>query len=75
MIKLIDLLNEAKQTGDLYHFTPITNLISILSQRVLIPNEENQVSTSRRPNMLTRDFEDMKKNYNRIKMWFVEKKK
>lgn len=62
MIKLIDLLNEAKQTGDLYHFTPITNLISILSQRVLIPNEENQVSTSRRPNMLTRDFEDMKKN-------------
>jgi hypothetical protein len=56
------LLNEAKQVGDLYHFTPISNLKNILLTQFLYPNDEDQVSTSRRPNMSTRDFQDMKRN-------------
>lgn len=62
MIKLVDLLkeiNESKQVGLLYHFTPLSNLISILTTYNLIPNDEGQISTSRRPNMSTRDFQDM----------------
>jgi hypothetical protein len=54
MIKLIDLLkeiNEAKQVGNLYHFTPLSNLKNILSTRFIFPNEEGQVSTSIRGNM------------------------
>jgi hypothetical protein len=65
MIKLTDLLKEiteAKQVGDLYHFTPISNLKNILLTQFLYPNDEDQVSTSRRPNMSTRDFYDMKRN-------------
>lgn len=64
MIKLINLLkkiNEGKQVGDLYHFTPLSILNQILATRYLIPNDENQISTSRRPNMSTRDFYNMKK--------------
>jgi hypothetical protein len=30
MIRLIDILLEGKQVGSLYHFTPLSNLISIL---------------------------------------------
>lgn len=63
MIKLIDILkeiNEAKQVGLLYHFTPISNLKDILLTRFLYPNDEGQISTSIRPNMSTRDFQDMK---------------
>ena len=63
MIKLIDILreiNEGKQVGDLYHFAPLSILNQILTTRYLIPNDENQISTSRRPNMSTRDFYDMK---------------
>jgi hypothetical protein len=54
MIKLIDLLKEiteAKQVGNLYHFTPLSNLKKILENRVLFVNEENQVSTTRHANM------------------------
>ena len=66
-MKLLNLLkeiylNEAKQVGTLYHFTPLSNLKDILSIQFLYPNDEEQVSTSRRPNMSTRDFQDMKKN-------------
>lgn len=66
-MKLLNLLkeiylNEAKQVGDLYHFTPISNLKDILLTQFLYPNDEDQVSTSRRPNMSTRDFQDMKRN-------------
>lgn len=66
-MKLLNLLkeiylNEAKQVGDLYHFTPISNLKNILLTQFLYPNDEDQVSTSRRPNMSTRDFQDMKRN-------------
>jgi len=54
MIKLTDLLKEiteAKQVGNLYHFTPLSNLKKILENRVLFVNEENQVSTTRHANM------------------------
>jgi hypothetical protein len=51
--KLKDLVKESKQLGDLYHFTPITNITKILKSQYLNPNAENQVSTSRRPNMFT----------------------
>ena len=66
-MKLLNLLkeiylNEAKQIGDLYHFTPISSLKDILLTQFLYPNDEDQVSTSRRPNMSTRDFQDMKRN-------------
>jgi len=47
------VLNEAKQRGNLYHFTPITNLDKILKTQYLMPNHENQISTSIRPNMDT----------------------
>ena len=63
MIKLINILKEiteAKQVGNLYNFTPISNLKSILETRSLIPNDENAVSTSIRPNMSTRGFQDMR---------------
>jgi len=59
MIKLTDLLKEiteAKQAGDLYHFTPLSNLKKILETRVLFPNNEEQISTSIRPNMSTKDI-------------------
>jgi len=64
-MKLLNLLkeiylNEAKQVGTLYHFTPLSNLKDILLIQYLYPNDEEQVSTSRRPNMSTRDFQDMK---------------
>lgn len=62
MIKLVDLLKEiteAKQVGDLYHFTPLSNLRNILSTRLLYPNDEKAISTSVRPNMSTRGFQDM----------------
>jgi len=64
MIKLIDLLNkinERKQVGDLYHFTPLSLLSQIITSHHLIPNDENQVSTSRQPNMITKDFDYMNK--------------
>ena len=66
-MKLLNLLkeiylNEAKQVGTLYHFTPLSNLKDILLTQFLYPNDEDQVSTSRRPNMSTRDFQDMKRN-------------
>ncbi len=48
-----EILKESKQLGDLYHFTPITNLTKILKSQYLSSNQEDQVSTSRRPNMFT----------------------
>jgi len=65
-MKLLSILKniilEAKQAGDLYHFTPVSYLKDILLTQYLYPNDENQISTSRRPNMSTRDFQDMKTN-------------
>lgn len=56
MIKLLDILNEineAKQVGDVYHFTPILNrdgnkyLLKMLNSGYIRPNENNQISTTR----------------------------
>ena len=56
MIKLLDILNEineAKQVGDIYHFTGIKDmdgnryLMKILNSGYLKPNEDNQISTTR----------------------------
>ena len=63
MIKLTDLLKEiteAKQVGDLYHFTPLSNLKKILETRYIFANEEGYVSTSIRPNMETSYLQNMK---------------
>jgi len=54
MIKLIEILKEiteGKQVGDLYHFTSIENLYSILKDEYIIPNYENQISTTRNKNV------------------------
>ena len=56
MIKLLDILNEineAKQVGDIYHFTGVLDkngnryLMKILNSGYLKPNEDNQISTTR----------------------------
>jgi hypothetical protein len=38
MIKLIDIINEGKQVGDLYHFTRFRNIIGILKSGTLSPS-------------------------------------
>jgi hypothetical protein len=61
MIKLVDILKEiteGKQVGDLYHFTPLKNIPTILNSQRLNPNDEGQISTSRRPNMNIEIFMD-----------------
>ena len=50
---LKEVINEASQRGELYHFTPIGNLEKLLKSQYIIPNAENQISTSIRPNMQT----------------------
>ena len=63
MIKLVNLLKEiteAKQVGNLYHFTPLSNLKKILETRYIFSNEEGYVSTSIRPNMETSYLQNMK---------------
>jgi hypothetical protein len=59
MIRLKDLLNEAKQVGDIYHFTPLSNLSQILKSQYMIPNDENQVSATRWADMSISGFQDM----------------
>jgi hypothetical protein len=54
MIKLIDILkkiNESKQVGILYHFTPLSNLKRIIETQFLFANDEQQISTTRHANM------------------------
>jgi len=46
MIRLKDLL-EAKQVGDIYHFTPLSNVAKILKTQYMIPNDEEQISATR----------------------------
>jgi len=50
MIKLIDILNEAKQVGTLYHFTDTNGLLGILKTNELWASETNVSHVS-----LTRD--------------------
>jgi hypothetical protein len=49
MIKLLDILNEAKQVGILYHFTDINGLLGILKTNELWASETdaNHVSLTR----------------------------
>lgn len=53
-MKLIDLLkeilSEAKQVGNLYHFTLINYCIDILKSQYIAPNDEKQISTTRYAN-------------------------
>jgi len=53
-MKLLNLLKElileAKQVGNLYHFTPINYCIDILKSQHIAPNYENQISTTRYAN-------------------------
>jgi hypothetical protein len=63
-MKLLNLLkeiylNEAKQVGDLYHFTPLSNVAKILKSQYMIPNDEKQVSATRWADMSTAGFQDM----------------
>jgi len=44
------ILNEAKQVGNIYHFTTLTNILKIIKSGKIIKNNENYVS-------LTRDFQ------------------
>jgi hypothetical protein len=69
MIKLIELLkeiNEGKQAGNLYHFTPLSNIVPILNSKYLIPNKQNQISTSVRANMDPDIIFDNKTNLARL---------
>jgi hypothetical protein len=56
--EIFKVLNEGKQVGDLYHFTPLKNIPRILNSQRLNPNDEGQISTSRRPNMSVEVFTD-----------------
>ena len=47
---LKEVLLEAKQVGDLYHFTPINYCIQILKTQYIQPNDEKQISTTRYAN-------------------------
>ena len=59
MIRLKDLL-ESKQVGDIYHFTPLSNVAKILKTQYMIPNDEKQISVTRWADMSTAGFQDMK---------------
>lgn len=41
MIRLKDLL-ESKQVGDIYHFTPLSNVAKILKTQYMIPKSDNK---------------------------------
>lgn len=52
MIKLVDLLNEAKQVGTIYHFTSLNNLLPILKSGVLVSTKGRKyVSFTRNKNL------------------------
>ena len=56
MIKLADILNEAKQVGPIYHSTSGKNLISILKSNTLkVGQEGNYGMTLTSQNSFTRD--------------------
>lgn len=60
MIRLKSLLHESKQVGDIYHFTPLSNVAAMLKTQYMIPNDERQISTTRWADMSTSGFQDMK---------------
>jgi len=52
---LKEIINEAKQVGNLYHFTALSSIIPMLNSQYIIPNwdGEGQISTTRKPDMDT----------------------
>lgn len=66
MIKLIDILKEAKQVGIVYHYTPLENLESIIKNRYIFPNDEQQISTTRNPLIYTLIFSEEENNLARL---------
>lgn len=62
MIRLQDLLSDAKQVGNIYHFTPLSNIAKILKSQYMIPNDEKQVSATRWADMSVAGFQDMQTN-------------
>lgn len=50
---LKEVLDESKQVGNLYHYTPINYCIDILKSQYIKPNDEGQISTSRYANSET----------------------
>jgi hypothetical protein len=44
MIKLIDLLNEGKQVGILYHYTPIDNIENIKKNGIKFSSPQQEIS-------------------------------
>ena len=69
MIKLIDLLNEGKQVGNLYHFTTLRGATGILTSGKIKINEDGVISTTRDKNLNTAEFDtegDPDKNIVRI---------
>ena len=57
MIKLIDLLNEGKQVGTLYHFTTLRGATGILTSGKIKINEDGVISTTRDKNLNTAEFD------------------
>jgi len=57
MIKLIDLLNEGKQVGTLYHFTTLRGATGILTLGKIKINEDGVISTTRDKNLNTAEFD------------------
>jgi hypothetical protein len=44
MIKFIDILKEAKQVGDIYHFTSIDNIANMLKEYKSVTLDDNYSS-------------------------------
>jgi len=57
MIKLIDLLNEGKQVGTLYHFTTLRGATGILTSGKIKINEDGVISATRDKNLNTAEFD------------------
>jgi hypothetical protein len=57
MIKLIDLLNEGKQVGNLYHFTTLRGATGILTSGKIKINEDGVISATRDKNLNTAEFD------------------
>ena len=57
MIRLIDLLNEGKQVGTLYHFTTLRGATGILASGKININEDGVISATRDKNLNTAEFD------------------
>jgi len=55
MYKLVDILNEAKQVGTLYHFTSYKNMIKIIEDNLVLksPTPDGYISFTRNKTMVS----------------------